>query len=166
LSLPKYRLQPVLDKRQKIKEAAEKALGEAQKKVEAEKKKEEECVQRVVQAKQKKEDSKAEMHRKMLEGKVEVEKIRMHKDYLKSLDFDIKKAEEQLVEQKGRVAAAEKVVEQKRNELVEATKEFQAIEKHKEKWETALKKEMEEAEQKEAEEIGNVLYLQRKRDSS
>jgi hypothetical protein len=102
----------------------------------------------------------------MLEGKVEVEKIRMHKDYLKSLDFDIKKAEEQLVEQKGRVAAAEKVVVQKRNELVEATKEFQAIEKHKEKWETALNKEMEEAEQKEAEEIGNVLYLQRKRDSN
>src|SRR5262245_5302698 len=101
----------------------------------------------------------------MLEEKVEVEKVQMHKAYLKSLDFEIKKAEEQLAEQRNRVKAAEKVVEQKRSELVEATKEFQAIEKHKENWATALKKEMEEAEQKESEEIGNVLFLQRKRDS-
>jgi flagellar export protein FliJ len=166
LSLPKYRLQPVLDKRQKIKEDAEKALGAAQKKVDEEKKKEEECIQRVNQAKQKKEDARAEMSRKMLEEKLEVEKIRRHKDYLKSLDFEIKKTEEQLAEQRNRVKAAEQVVEQKRAELVEATKEYQAIEKHKDKWATALRKEMEEAEQKEAEEIGNVLFLQRKRDSS
>jgi flagellar export protein FliJ len=166
LSLPKYRLQPVLDKRQKIKEDAEKALGAAQKKVDEEKKKEEECIQRVNQAKQKKEDAKAEMSRKMLEEKLEVEKIRRHKDYLKSLDFEIKKTEEQLADQRNRVKAAEQVVEQKRAELVEATKEYQAIEKHKEKWATALKKAMEEAEEKEAEEIGNVLFLQRKRDSS
>jgi flagellar export protein FliJ len=164
LSLPKYRLQPVLDKRQKIKEDAEKALGAAQKKLDEEKKKEDECIQLVNQAKQRKEEAKAEMSRKMLEEKLEVQKIRMHKDYLKSLDFEIKKAEEKLDEQRTRVKAAEQVVVQRRNELVEATKEYQAIEKHKEKWATSIKKEMEEAEQKEAEEIGNVLFLQRKKE--
>jgi flagellar export protein FliJ len=149
LSLPKYRLQPVLDKRQKIKEDAEKALGAAQKKLDEEKKKEEECIQLVNQAKQRKEEAKAEMSRKMLEEK---------------LDVEIKNAEEKLDEQRTRVKAAEQVVVQRRNELVEATKEYQAIEKHKEKWATSIKKEMEEAEQKEAEEIGNVLFLQRKKE--
>ncbi len=161
----KYRLQPVLDKRQKIKEDAEQALGAAQKKVEEEQRKEQECVQLVIQAKQRKEDAKAEMNRKMLEEKLEVGKIRQHKDYLKSLDFEIKKAEEKLEEQKRRVKAAEEIVIQKRNDLVEATKEYQAIEKHKENWATTLRKQMDEAEQKEAEEIGNVLFLQRKKDS-
>lgn len=165
MSLPKYRLQPVLDKRQKIKEDAEQALGAAQKKVDEEKKKEEECVQLVIQAKQRKEDSKAEMNRKMMEEKLEVRNIQQHKDYLKSLDFEIRKAESKLEEQRNRVKAAEQIVIQKRNDLVEATKEYQAIEKHKEKWSTTIKKEMEEAEQKEAEEIGNVLFLQRKKDS-
>jgi conjugal transfer/entry exclusion protein len=165
LSLPKYRLQPVLDKRQKIKEDAEKALGVAQKKVDEEKKKEEECIQGVNLAKQRKEDAKAEMNRKMLEENLEVGKIRQHKDYLKSLDYEIKKAEERLEEQKNRVKAAEQIVIQKRNDLVEATKEYQAIEKHKENWAAALKKAMDEAEQKEAEEVGNVLFLQRKKES-
>lgn len=163
MSMPKYRLQPVLDKRQKIKEEAEKALGTAQKALDAEKKKEEECIQAVEQAKRTKEEFKVEMNQKMLKENLEVSKITMLKNYLKSLDYAIVQAQEKLQEQKLRVQKAENVVEEKRAELIEATTEFQAIEKHKQKWIEGIKKEMEEAEQKEQEEIGNVLYLQRKR---
>lgn len=163
MSKQKYRLQPVLDKRQKIKEDAEKALGVAQKALDAEKKKEEECAQAVEKAKQDKEDYKIEMNRKILNDNLEVSKITMLKNYMKSLDYAIVKAQEKLEEQKARVQQAEKVVEQKRAQLIEATTEFQAIEKHKEKWIEGVKKEEEETEQKEQEEIGNVLYLARKR---
>jgi hypothetical protein len=152
-----------LDKRQKIKEDAEKALGGAQKALDAEKKKEAECTQAVEKAKQEKEDYKVEMNRKILNDNLEVSKITMLKNYMKSLDYAIVRAQEKLEEQKVRVQQAEKVVEQKRAQLIEATTEFQAIEKHKEKWIEGVKKEIEEAEQKEQEEIGNVLYLQRKR---
>jgi flagellar export protein FliJ len=162
MTLPKYRLQPVLDKRQKIKEDAEKALGAAQKELDAEKKKEQECAEAVENAKRAKEEFKAEMNRKMLTENLEINKITMLKNYVKSLEYLIEQAKEKLEQQKVRVKQAEKVVDQKRGELLEATKEFQAIEKHKEKWAEAIKKEMEEAEQKEQEEIGNVLYLQRK----
>ena len=162
MTVPKYRLQPVLDKRQKIKEAAEKALGAAQKELDAEKKKEQECADAVENAKRAKEEFKVEMNRKMLNENLEINKITMLKNYVKSLEYAIEQAKEKLEQQKVRVKQAEKVVEQKRGELLEATKEFQAIEKHKEKWAEAIKKEMEEAEQKEQEEIGNVLYLQRK----
>ena len=159
---PKYRLQIVLDKRQKAKEDAEKALVEAQKALEAEKQKELQCIQFVEDAKQKKEDAKAELNNKMLEGKLSIEKIRMGKDHLKSLDFEIKKAQQKLEEQRQMVAQAEAFLQQRRAELVEKTKDFQAIEKHKEKWAENLKKEMENAEQNEQEEIGNVLFLARK----
>lgn len=166
MSMPKYRLQPILDKRQKVKEDAEKALGEAQKALDAERQKEEERAQDVERAKKRKEDEKVEMNKKMLAGEMDVAAIRRGKDFLKSLDFEIEKAQERLEEQKQNVRRAEKFVEQRRNELVEATKEFQAIEKHKEKWIATVKKEMEAAEQNEQEEIGNVLFLQRKKDSS
>jgi hypothetical protein len=159
---PKYRLQIVLEKRQKVKEDAEKALGEARKALEAEKEKETQCVQAVEAAKQTKENAKLELNQKMLEGKLSIEKIRMGKDHLKSLDFEIKKAEQRLEEQRGKVKQAESFLEQRRLELVEKTKDFQAIEKHKEKWAENLKKEIETAEQNEQEEIGNVLFLARK----
>lgn len=159
---PKYRLQIVLDKRQKAKEDAEKSLVEAQKALEAEKQKELQCVQAVEDAKKIKENAKVELNQKIFEGKLSVEKIRMGKDHLKSLDFEIKKAEQKLEEQRVRVREAESFLEQRRTELVEKTKDFQAIEKHKEKWAENLKKEIENAEQNEQEEIGNVLFLARK----
>ena len=159
---PKYRLQIVLEKRQKAKEDAEKALGDARKALEAEKEKEAQCVQAVEAAKQRKENAKLELNQKMLEGQLSIEKIRMGKDHLKSLDFEIKKAEQKLDEQRAKVKQAELFLEQRRSELIEKTKDFQAIEKHKEKWAENLKKEMESAEQNEQEEIGNVLFLARK----
>ncbi len=162
MSLPKYRLQLILDKRLKIKEDAEKALGEAQRLLDEERKKEKEKEQEVEQAKQRKEDSKKEMNQKMLEGLMDVSKIQQHKNFLKSLDFEIEKAKERLGAQQQKVKQAENFLEQRRNELVEATTEYQAIEKHKEKWIEKIKKEMETAEQNEQEEIGNVLFLARK----
>jgi len=166
MAAPKYRLQIILDKRKKTKEDAEKLLAEAQKALEAERTKEEQCVQGVKDAKQRKEDAKVELNKKILEGELSIEKIRMGKDHLKSLDFEIIKAEEKLEQQRERVKEAEAFLEQRRSELIEKTKDFQAIEKHKEKWAQNLKKEIEAAEQNEQEEVGNVLFVQRKlRDS-
>ena len=162
MSAPKYRLQIILDKREKAKADAEKLLAEAQQAVIAEQKKEEACLQEVQKAKKRKEDEKAELNRKTMEGKLSVEKIKMGKEFLKSLDFEIKKAEEKLEQQRLRVQEAKDFVEKRRAELVEATKEYQAIEKHKEKFLEQAKKEMEAKEQEEQEEIGNVLFLQRK----
>jgi type III secretion system (T3SS) protein YscO len=160
--MAKYRLQIVLDKRQKIKEDAEKNLAEAQQAVIAEQKKEQECVDEVEKAKQRKEDEKKELNKKTMEGLLSIEKIKMGKEFLKTLDFEIKKAQDKLEQQRLKVQEAKDFVEKRRAELVEATKEFQAIEKHKQKWHEQLKKEMEAKEQEEQEEIGNVLFLQRK----
>lgn len=160
--MAKYRLQIVLDKRQKIKEDAEKNLGDAQNAVLEQQKIEEERVRDVEKAKKRKDDERAELNRKTMEGQLSIEKIKMGKEFLKTLDFEIKKAQEKLEQQRVKVQEAKDFVEKRRAELVEATKEFQAIEKHKEKWLEQSKKEMEAKEQEEQEEIGNVLFLQRK----
>jgi flagellar export protein FliJ len=162
MALPKYRLQLILDKRQKIKEDAEKNLAEAQKLLEDEKKLEKQKELEVEQAKQHKEDSKKELNKKMLEGLMDVAKVQNHKNFLKSLDFEIEKAKERLVAQQQKVKQAENFLEEKRVELINATTEFQAMEKHKEKWLEKVKKEIETAEANEQEEIGNVLFLARK----
>ena len=162
MALPKYRLQLILDKRQKIKEDAEKELSQAQKLLEDERQLEKQKELEVEQAKQHKEDSKKELNKKMLEGQMDVAKVQNHKNFLKSLDFEIEKAKERLVAQQQKVKEAEKFLEQKRMELIQATTEFQAMEKHKEKWLEKVKKEIETAEANEQEEIGNVLFLARK----
>jgi flagellar export protein FliJ len=162
MSQPKYRLQLILDKRQKEKEDAEKKLALAQKALEEERKIEKQKELEVEQAKQRKEDSKKELNQKMLEGLLDISKIRQGKDFLKSLDIEIEKAKERLVQQQQKVQQAEKFLEQRRSELIEATTQFQAMEKHKENWLAKIKKEQEAAEQNEQEEIGNVLFLQRK----
>jgi flagellar export protein FliJ len=162
VSQPKYRLQLILDKRQKEKEDAEKNLADAQKALEEQQKLEKQRELEVEQAKQKKEDSKKELNKKILEGLLDVNKIRQGKDFIKSLDIEIEKAKERLVQQQQKVQQAENFLEQRRTELIEATTQFQAMEKHKENWLAKVKKEMEAAEQNEQEEIGNVLYLQRK----
>jgi hypothetical protein len=130
--------------------------------LEDEKKLEKQKELEVEQAKQHKEDSKKELNKKMLEGQMDVAKVQNHKNFLKSLDFEIEKAKERLVAQQQKVKQAEIFLEQKRLELIEATTEFQAMEKHKEKWLEKVKKEIEAAEANEQEEIGNVLFLARK----
>ena len=65
--------------------------------------------------------------------------------------------------QKEVVRQAEKLVEQRRFEMAEAAKEKKAIEKHKETWATQVKKERQQKEELNQEEIGNTLHLARTR---
>jgi flagellar export protein FliJ len=65
--------------------------------------------------------------------------------------------------QKEVVKEAAEFVEQKRREMAEAAKELKAIEKHKEKWQTEVRKERQAKEELNQEEIGNTLFLMRQR---
>lgn len=68
--------------------------------------------------------------------------------------------------QKLAVKTAERLVEQRRQEMAEAAKELKAIQKHKEKWAKEVKREREIREDLAGEEIGNALFLARTRRSS
>jgi flagellar export protein FliJ len=65
--------------------------------------------------------------------------------------------------QKLAVSAAQKQTEQRRLEMVEASRELKALEKHKEKWWQGVKADREAREDRRIEEVGNVLHLARSR---
>ncbi|HET6266714.1 MAG TPA: hypothetical protein VFG11_03280 [Acidobacteriota bacterium] len=162
MPLPKYRLQPVLDKREKKKKDAEKALADAR----AEVAKQQEILRKreedVVKAIHKKDQYSADFMTKMQAG-METLKITTGKAYLEVLKQAIVTAKNKVEEQKKIVAEKEKKEKDAMSAVTEATKEMKVIEKHKENWADQLVKEQEYKEEKEQEEVAQNLYEQSRR---
>lgn len=164
MSAQKYRLQPVLDKREKKKKDAEKILADARAEVERQKqilKQREEDIEKAIQ---KKDKYTADLRTKMDAG-METGKITAGKAYIEVLKQNIVTAQKKAEEQKKVVESAEQKVQVAVAGVAEATKEMKVIEKHKENWQDAERKEAEEKEDKEQEEVAQSMYQQRKRQS-
>ena len=84
--------------------------------------------------------------------------------YEKRLRAEEEEVASQIEKQKDVVRDAEAEAERKRGELAEAAKELKAIEKHKEKWAKDVKAKREAREELAADEVGSAFYLARKRD--
>jgi len=162
MSPAKYRLQPVFDKKEKIKKDTEKALADTR----AGLVKQQEILQQkeeaVKQAIKKKDDYSADLTSKMDKG-MEMSKITAAKAYLEVLKQNIETAKKRVEEQKAVVREWEKKVEVALQNVTEATKELKVIEKHKENWVASVKKEEEEKEDKENEEVAQNLYEMNRR---
>lgn len=162
MPLPKYRLQPVLDKREKKKKDAEKALADAR----AELAKQQEVLRQreedVVKATQKKEQYSADLMTKMQAG-METGKITSGKAYLEVLKQAIVTAKKKVEDQKKVVAEKEKKEKDAMLAVTDATKEMKVIEKHRENWADQLHKEEEYKEDQEQEEVAQNIYEQSRR---
>lgn len=158
----KYRLQPVLDKREKKKKDAEKILAAARAEVERQKqvlKQREEDVEKAIQ---KKDKYTADFMTKMQAG-MDSGKITASKAFIEVLKQNIVTAQKKVEEQKKVVETAEQKVQIAVAGVAEATKEMKVIEKHKENWQDAVRKEIEEKEDKEQEEVAQGLYEQHRK---
>ena len=161
---PDYRLETLLELRKRAEEAAKNEFAEAQKAL-AEAKAE---LQRLVDDLARR---KAERKRKMdaylnellAQGKGALA-VQGMGSYEKRLRAEEDEVAAQIEVQKGKVAEAEQVVEDKRARLAEAAKELKAIEKHKEKFLKQKKVEREAREEQAGEEIGNAQFLARQRE--
>lgn len=161
--MPQYRLQTVLEMREKAEEDAKQAFADAMRVFEGEQKK-----LKGMQAdlEKRKVDRKAKVNAYMTEvmakgvGVGGLAQMNRFEDRLKAdeaqLQLDIDR-------QKEAVTQAEKEVETKRFEMAEAAKEKKAIEKHKDNWKKEIRKERMAKEELNQEEIGNNLHLQRVR---
>ena len=154
---PKYRLEVVLDARGRKKdEAARFVAVRRQELLQAE----DELKRRInfledCRRKQK------EAHEKMMSefnAGSQAGNIVAHRNFLQVL----KDKEEELLflveEQKIEAKKAEERVDEALDLLAEASKELKVIEKHKEKWKEAVKREREKQEQKISDEIGAILH--------
>lgn len=162
--MPPYRLQTLLEMRERAKEAAEQAFAQAVQELERQKLK-------LKQMQDDLERRKAERKEKVMAYLAEVMKkgsgagglsmMNRFEERLKDeeaqLQLEIDHQRDVVVKQ----AAAN--VETKRFEMAEAAKELKAIEKHKETWQKQVKKEREAREELNQEEIGNALHLMRSR---
>jgi flagellar export protein FliJ len=159
-----YRLQTLLGMRERAESEAKEAFAKA--------------LQAVAQAKQEQKRLEDDLERRKREraGKVKayldnlmakgagasaVQNMGVYEKRLRSEEDEVAA---QIERQKEVVREAEAEAERKRGELADAAKELKAIEKHKEKWSKELKAQREAREELAGEEIGNALFLARKRD--
>ena len=161
--MPPYRLQTLLEMRERAEEEAKQAFSEAMKALAAEKKKLAELEADLERRKaERKGKIQAYMAEIMKKGANPGAMTQMNRFEQRLKDEEAQVALE-IERQKEAVHEAEKLVEQRRAEMAEAAKEKKAIEKHKETWAKQVKYERQQKEDMNTEEIGNTLHLQRTR---
>ena len=165
MSVQKYRLQPVFDMKEKKKKDAEKALAETRKELLKQQKLLSDREQEWRNAIEKRQTYTAEFLAKMEKGMEQV-RISQGKAYIEVLKQNIELAKKKVEEQKKVVHQWEKKVEAAVAKVMETTKDWKVIEKHKENWLETAKRESEMKEDKEQEEVAQSLYEQVRRRQS
>ncbi|HLM44796.1 MAG TPA: flagellar assembly protein FliH [Myxococcaceae bacterium] len=161
--MPPYRLQVLLEMRERAKEEAENAFSDAVKALEKEKAElkrlEEELARRKAERKQK---VKEYLDQVMAKG-AGIKGLTMMNRYEERLKDEEAQVALEIERQKEAIKVAERLVEQRRREMAEAAKELKAIEKHKETFQKQIRAERQAREELNQEEIGNTLFLMRQR---
>ena len=161
--MPPYRLQTLLEMRERAKEEAEQAFSAAIKDLEKEKlalkKLEDDLEKRKAERKQK---VMAYLNEVMAKGSG-INGMNMMSRFEQRLKDEEAQVALDIERQKETVKVAERTVENKRREMAEAAKELKAIEKHKENWQKQVKAERQQREELTQEEIGSALFQARQR---
>lgn len=155
----KYRLQTLLEIREKEKKAKEEALAATKKILAQEQQKLEDLRQQLQNMRDTRVAKQQEITEKTTAGELGINDWVGAERYLKRLDKEIEEFEEtEIKEQTKKVAFAEQEVEWAYEEMLEALQAFKALEKHKENWEEAYKKEMAAKEALKQEEIAQAIF--------
>lgn len=162
--LPDYRLQVLYDMRDKTKKAAEDAYGEAMQAKIVEEKKLEQMNQELAAMAQAREDKRIEYADKAARGECNVQQIQGNNKHLERLKEREGAFKMEIERQKDNIRAAERVVDEKKEAMIQATQQFKALEKHKEKWTIEVKREIAAKEEDALEDIAQTIFLKRQRD--
>jgi len=156
--MPGYRLEPVLKQREEEKKQAAIALGRANEALALVEKALQELTRDIAAKEKQKEQKKQEVFAKMLAGSMAVRKVANLHHEIKRMDLHIQDLNHALEQKQKDKQAAEAAVEQARIGLVEATKEYKAILKHKEKFLHKQREIAKKKEQKQMDEISSLIY--------
>ena len=158
-ALPPYRLQSLLEVRERRAEAAEQQLGTCMALLRKEQDKLRDMEQELVRMVQKREVRRREFLEKAMKGEVAaLDAINNNKylDRLKELEQAHKEA---IVGQKAVVGQRQEDVEEARQALILANQELKALQKHRDKWAEALKKQRATKEEAQMDELAQTIYL-------
>ena len=157
----KYRLETVLEIRDKAKKEAAQLVGVRRSQLAAAEEELERCHRAVQDNLQKQREQQDLMFTEINQGVAARRAMvfRTHLTDLREIELDLRA---NVVKQEKAVEQAALELEKALEFLAEATKEVKVIEKHKETWRSNLKLEIERKEQKLNDEIGAILYKPKK----
>jgi flagellar export protein FliJ len=158
----KYRLQPLLDTKLRLKTDAEQRAAEAQRLARAAQRLLEEREARVRDLEQRRLDFRSRMLNGTA-GPVSGREATIGRDYLRGLGEAIEGARDAAFSQKLAVEEALERLSAARRELADRARDVEILEKHRDRLEQRFRRDAERKEAVELDEIGNMLYLRGRR---
>lgn len=157
-NLLKYRLEPLLLIKTRAKKQAEIRLAQAIMRLEQEKKKLKKLEEEKQAIIKRRKECRRELQEKILEGQARARDGSVRVNYLRKLDDDEKKKVEEIENQKQVIENCELQVKRARRDYIDAVKDLRVIEKHKDLWKKKVQKELTRIEEREMDELGNVIH--------
>lgn len=161
MAKPRYRLQAMLTLKLRAKQRAEQMLAKAIAELARARKRLEELKEEKEKIIEKWKECRAEMKRKMTAGLV-VKEGNVHVNYLRKLKEDEEAKQQEIEDQEVVISDCEAAVARARRDYVDAAREVQVMEKHKELWERKLRDELTRKEEREMDELGGTIHQLKK----
>jgi flagellar export protein FliJ len=158
-ALPPYRLQTLLEIRERKKEAAERELSRTMHELKLAQDKQAEMELELERMKAKREERRRDYMQKAMKGEIAAQEAVNINKYIERLKEQELLQIDAIDGQKAVVAQREEDVKVARQALVVATQELKALEKHKEKWIEEVKKEWAAKEEEAMDEIAQTIFL-------
>lgn len=158
---PDYRLQALVTLRERRKEEAERFLGVKLAELAAEQKRQKEMEEELERMIAKREAKMREYAEKSMKGMMAAQEVVGANVYIERLKEQEEAQENAIEGQKQVVAQKHDEVDEARKQVVLATQNLKALEKHKEKWALEVKKEQEAREEAVMDEIAQTIFLGR-----
>jgi flagellar export protein FliJ len=152
-----YPLQQVLDVKLKRVEDAEKVVKEKQQILNQEQEKLKKCIEERDKMR-KHYDDKIKQLRDELDHATTSPKVQQMKSYLNVVKEKLKVEDKKVADQQAKVDTATKDLEEARRQLQIKRQEVEKLEMHREDWKKTIRKEEEIKEEREYDEIGNIIY--------
>jgi hypothetical protein len=158
---PAYRLQVLYEIREKKKKEAEEVYAEKKKLVAVEQKKLDDMKNKLKEMIAFRNAKKAEYADQTRRGELNINQINAGDRHIARLKQEEAAYKVEIDRQHERVIEAEKVAAEAMEVVVKMTQEFKALEKHKEKWLKAVRREMMAKEELAVEDIAQAQYFQK-----
>lgn len=157
----KYRLEALLELKKRHKKQTEIRLARAIRQLEEEKKelkKLEEEKKKIIQLEK---ETKKKMDWEMSSGKG-INVGQRYVNFLRKIQEDLEEKEEQILDQKDKVEKATEVLKKAKADYIEACRQLQIMEKHKELWWKKIQKELSRQEEQEMDQLGQTIHALRR----
>ena len=158
---PAYRLQVLFEMRERKKKEVEEIYADKKRKAAAEQKKLDDMRQQLKDMIQLRQDKRADYADRTRRGEFTVQQIQANDRHIEKLKQKEAAFQVDIDRQKERLQEAEAIAAEALKDVVKATQDFKALEKHKEKWLKQVRKEIAAKEELDADDIAQAQYFQK-----